>query len=113
MGLFWLVEGVPGSGWVGLRVCTTFVAYLRFMDANTTPTASLPPGGLAPLLTPEDLGAYLGIPVSTLRDWRTSGKGPCGTWVGKHLRYAVSDIQAWLAQQREPAPGRHPEPGRR
>ena len=35
--------------------------------------------------TSDDLAAYLGIPVSTVRDWRAAGKGPCGVWAGKHL----------------------------
>ncbi|WP_454852134.1 helix-turn-helix domain-containing protein [Promicromonospora soli] len=78
------------------------------MDTNTAPTTS-PPGGLEPLLTADDLAAYLGIPVSTVRDWRTAGKGPRGVWVGKHLRYAVSDVRTWLSEQRESQPGQPPE----
>ncbi|MFE7503828.1 helix-turn-helix transcriptional regulator [Promicromonospora sp. NPDC057488] len=76
------------------------------METNQRPEALT--SGLEPLLTSHDLAEYLGIPVSTVRDWRVDGKGPCGVWVGKHLRYAVSDVQAWLASQRESAPGRRP-----
>lgn len=32
--------------------------------------------GLEPLLDVTELAAYLGVPVSTLYDWRTRGKGP-------------------------------------
>lgn len=81
---------------------------LTNMDTNTSPT-TLPGSGLEPLLTADDLAAYLGIPVSTVRDWRSAGKGPCGVWVGKHLRYTVSDVRTWLSDQRESQPGQLPE----
>ncbi|WP_047233404.1 helix-turn-helix domain-containing protein [Cellulosimicrobium funkei] len=78
------------------------------MDTSTL-TSSATVGGLEPLLTAEDLATYLGIPVSTVRDWRCDGKGPCGVWVGKHLRYLVSDVHAWLTEQRELRPGEQPK----
>ncbi len=74
------------------------------MDTDRTPA-----GGLEPLLSIEDLADYLGIPVTTLYDWRVDGKGPCGIRVGRHVKFAVSDVRDWLAQQREPAPGRAAE----
>ena len=81
--------------------------HLNVMETNGAPRTTSA-AGLEPLLTSGGLAEYLGIPVSTVRDWRASGKGPCGVWVGKHLRYAVSDVQAWLTTQRETAPGRRP-----
>jgi excisionase family DNA binding protein len=62
--------------------------------------------GLEPLLRIEDLARYLGVPVTTIYDWRVDGKAPRAIKVGRHLKFAVSDVQAWLAQQREPAPSR-------
>jgi excisionase family DNA binding protein len=62
--------------------------------------------GLEPLLSIEDLARYLGVPVTTIYDWRVDGKAPRAIKVGRHLKFAVSDVQAWLAQQREPAPSR-------
>ena len=59
--------------------------------------------GLEPLLDVTELAAYLGVPVSTLYDWRTRGKGPAAYRFGKHLKFAVSDVRAWVAEQREPA----------
>lgn len=61
---------------------------------------------LEPLLTIEELAGYLDVPVSTIRDWRTDGKGPRAIKVGARVRYTVSDVRAWLAAQRESAPGR-------
>jgi hypothetical protein len=42
------------------------------MDTDNT----TPPFGLEPLLDVNELAAYLGVPVSTVYDWRTNGKGP-------------------------------------
>ena len=73
-----------------------------------TTTATL--SGLEPLLSIEELSEYLNVPVRTLYDWRLTGKGPCAIHVGRQLRYFVSDVRAWLASQREQAPG-HPTDG--
>ena len=45
--------------------------------------------------------SYLGLPVSTVYDWRVHGKGPAAYRFGKHLKFAVSDVRAWMAEQRE------------
>lgn len=73
------------------------------MDTNTTMS------GLEPLLTIEALAEYLDVPVTTIRDWRLAGKGPCAIHVGRQLRYFVSDVHDWLASQREREPGHAPE----
>lgn len=65
--------------------------------------------GLEPLLTIEALAEYLDVPVTTIRDWRTDGKGPCAIRVGGRVRFAVSDVLSWLAAQREAEPGRGPK----
>jgi predicted DNA-binding transcriptional regulator AlpA len=59
--------------------------------------------GLEPLLDVTELTAYLGVPVSTHYDWRTRGKGPAAYRFGKHLEFAVSDVRASVAEQRESA----------
>ena len=56
------------------------------MDTNTNLS------GLEPLLTIEALAEYLDVPVTTIRDWRTDGKGPCAIRVGGRVRFAVSDV---------------------
>lgn len=65
-----------------------------------TDTASNP-WGLEPLLDVGELAAYLGVPVSTVYDWRTRGLGPRAYRFGKHLKFAVSDVRIWIEQQRE------------
>ena len=37
--------------------------------------------------TPEDVSAFLGVPVPTLYRWRYTGTGPTAYRLGKHLRY--------------------------
>lgn len=59
----------------------------------------------------EDLAEYLGIPITTIYDLRVDGKGPCAIRVGRHVKFAVSDVNAWIEQQREPMPG-HAADGR-
>ena len=68
------------------------------------PTEQLNAWGLEPLLDVTDLAVYLGVPVSTVYDWRTRGLGPRAYRFGKHLKFALSDVRAWIAQQREPGP---------
>ena len=62
--------------------------------------------GLEPLMNIEELAEYLGVPVTTIYDWRVAGKGPCAIRVGRSLKFAVSDVHDWIELQRELAPGR-------
>lgn len=48
------------------------------------------------LWTVEDVAHYLGVPVNTLYQWRTQGRGPLARRVGRHLRYRESDVKAWV-----------------
>ena len=57
--------------------------------------------GLEPLIGVEELAEYLGVPVQTIYDWRLSGKAPRAFKLGKHLRFALSDVRDWLDAQRE------------
>jgi len=75
----------------------------HLMDMNT-PSPAL--SGLEPLISVDELSDYLGIPVRTIYDWRLTGHGPRGLRVGRHLKFAVSDVAAWIDAQREAsAPG--------
>jgi excisionase family DNA binding protein len=60
--------------------------------------------GLEPLLGVSDLAEYLGMPISTVYDWRRNGLGPPGYRFGKHVKFAVSDVSAWLQNQRDTLP---------
>ena len=79
--------------------------YLFGMDTHATLSS------LEPLLSIEELAEYLHVPVPTIRDWRTDGKGPCAIKVGGRVRFATSDVLAWLVSQRETEPGHGPGGG--
>ncbi|MEA5457388.1 helix-turn-helix domain-containing protein [Sinomonas sp. JGH33] len=65
--------------------------------------------GLPPLLGIRELSAYLGVPVSTVYDWRARGLGPAAYRFGKHLKFAAADVTAWIEAQRDPAPRQPPD----
>lgn len=73
------------------------------MHPHDTPSPPPPPdrSGLETFLDITELAEHLGIPVATLYDWRTRGLGPVAHRFGKHLKFALSDVQAWTARQRE------------
>lgn len=48
------------------------------------------------LLSPDELAAYLKVPVKTIYNWRSEGKGPRGIRVGRHVRFRQAEIEAWL-----------------
>lgn len=67
--------------------------------------------GLDPLLSVDELSEYLGVPVRTIYDWRQTGHGPTGIRIGRHLKFAVSDVLAWIDSQREATGRRGPRAG--
>ncbi len=50
------------------------------------------------LWTVEDASAFLGVPVSTLYQWRHHRSGPPAYKVGRHLRYDPAEVRAWVKQ---------------
>lgn len=71
----------------------TTADHLNFMETYTASSS------LEPLLSIEQLAEYLGVPVTTIYDWRVDGKGPRGARVGRYAKFAVSDVREWVAQQ--------------
>jgi predicted DNA-binding transcriptional regulator AlpA len=51
------------------------------------------------LLHPIDVAELLGVPVATLANWRSLGKGPPFLRVGRHVRYRAGDVDGWIAAQ--------------
>lgn len=51
------------------------------------------------LWTVQDLSEFLGIPVDTIRGWRTKKYGPPARKIGKHLRYEPAEVHRWLNDQ--------------
>ena len=50
------------------------------------------------LWTIDQVADYLGVPKQTVYSWRTSGYGPSGFRVGKHLRWRASTVIAWTVE---------------
>jgi excisionase family DNA binding protein len=53
------------------------------------------------LLKIVDLADYLGVSVETIYKWRSSGYGPRGAKMGKHLRWKFEDVEAWYEEHRD------------
>jgi excisionase family DNA binding protein len=53
------------------------------------------------LLSPAELAAYLNVPIKSVYRWRTTGDGPRGIRVGKHVRYRQTDVDAWLTRRED------------
>ena len=67
--------------------------------------------GLDPLLSVGELADYLGVPVRTIYEWRQTGHGPRGIRIGRHLKFAVSDVTAWIEGLRDATPDHEPRTG--
>jgi excisionase family DNA binding protein len=66
--------------------------------SNVRTAAPSPRRALDRLLSVEEVADYLGVPVNTLYQWRHKGTGPEAYRVGRHLRYELSSVRAWLAE---------------
>lgn len=51
------------------------------------------------LWTAKDVSEFLGVPVTTLHQWRYQGTGPAAFRVGKHLRYDPDAVRRWLLEE--------------
>lgn len=43
----------------------------------------------------DDVAACLGVTKQTIYSWRTTGYGPAGFRVGKHLRWRAATVIGW------------------
>jgi excisionase family DNA binding protein len=50
-------------------------------------------------MTVEQVSEHLQVPVTTLYNWRYSGKGPACAKIGRHLRYRRADVETWVDKQ--------------
>lgn len=48
---------------------------------------------------PPEVAEYLGMPESTLAQWRYLGKGPKWSKIGRHVRYRWEDVEAYFEEQ--------------
>jgi excisionase family DNA binding protein len=67
------------------------------------PSGGTPAAGLRTqeLLSVEQLSQWLQVPKQTVYRWRSCGGGPRGFRIGRHVRYAASDVRDWLDTQRD------------
>jgi excisionase family DNA binding protein len=56
------------------------------------------------LITTKQLAGFLRVSVSTVYAWRQRGTGPPGYRVGRHTRYRVDEVLAWLERQKASPP---------
>jgi excisionase family DNA binding protein len=54
------------------------------------------PEQLSALLTSADVSDRLLVPTRTLDQWAYQHKGPAYIRVGRHRRYRLEDVEAWL-----------------
>ena len=54
-------------------------------------------GEVDELWTIDEVATYLGVPKQTIYGWRSTGYGPHGFRVGKHLRWRATTVLAWTA----------------
>ena len=60
----------------------------------------IPTSSLMGLLDETRAARILGLSVKTLRRWRWAGKGPSYRKLGRAVRYAPDDIEAYVAAAR-------------
>ena len=71
-----------------------------------TPNTGLPTpagqGSLIPdMVTTKELAELIGVPVATLNNWRSIGRGPRSFRLGRAVKYLVADVAAWIEQQQK------------
>ena len=52
------------------------------------------------LLTPGDLEKVYQLPVKTLANWRSQGKGPSYFKLGNKVRYRAIEVEKWIASSK-------------
>ncbi|MGV0994215.1 MAG: helix-turn-helix transcriptional regulator [Mycobacterium sp.] len=50
-------------------------------------------------LSRNEVAERLGIPPKTLAEWASKGTGPRYAKFGRHVRYRLSDVVEWEAEQ--------------
>jgi predicted DNA-binding transcriptional regulator AlpA len=52
------------------------------------------------LLNEREVAEAIHVSVKTLQHWRQHGQGPQFLRLGRHIRYRVGDVIAWLERSR-------------
>jgi excisionase family DNA binding protein len=56
------------------------------------------------LMTSQEVAGYLGVPLTTLYQWRYRGTAPRAIRVGKYTRYRRRDVDAWIEAHADRSP---------
>lgn len=83
-------EQLPPGSWL-------FLPRRRTATGTATNTTNQAAG----FHTPETLATYLGVSLSTIYSWNSSGYGPPFVKLGNLVRYTYEDVELWLARQLE------------
>jgi excisionase family DNA binding protein len=67
----------------------------RHAAANADKSSTSRPAGF---YTPETLASFLGVSLSTIYSWNSSGYGPPFMKLGNLVRYTFEDVAQWLAR---------------
>ena len=51
-------------------------------------------------VTPDEASIFINMPLKTLAFWREKGDGPPFSRVGRHVRYHIDDLRAWMRERR-------------
>jgi excisionase family DNA binding protein len=50
-------------------------------------------------LSTEQVANWINVPVSTVRYWRSLGRGPKAITFGRSVRYERRSVEQWIAEQ--------------
>jgi len=53
---------------------------------------------VAYVLTTAEVAARLRVSRRTVEEWRRRGRGPAHFKAGRHVRYSVLDLEAWILE---------------
>lgn len=71
----------------------------RAARVRTRTVSALADSEVGELWTIDQVADYLGVPKQTIYCWRTTGYGPHGFRVGKHLRWRATTVLAWTVDR--------------
>jgi excisionase family DNA binding protein len=79
--------------------------YSEASDHHTRQEADVDTERREPWVKTREVAEHLGLPETTLHQWRHRGTGPRAHRVGRHLLWKLSEVDAWVEeQQSDPIP---------
>lgn len=84
-----------------LQERSSIISRREVVDVTTQAPASLASASADdPVLSPDEVSAMLGgVPLGTLKRWRTERTGPVALHIGRHVRYRRSAVEGWLREK--------------